>query len=233
MAQISDGLPANFLAAFDAPATERQAFIRKVYGLFTVTLAASGILAYAITQLDRPAVASLARLWPLWIAAWYGLQWFGDRIARAGSAAGYALLGGFVVVTACLAGPLLTIYAASAGGAAIVVDAFALATFTFGGLTAYVLIRKQDFSWMGGALSMGLTLLIGISLISIFLPFPTTAGLVFSAVSVVAIAAAVLYETSNILHHYSTEQAPLAAARIYAAFFALFMHLLRLLSSRK
>ncbi len=233
MATMSDGLPADFLAAFDAPATERQVFLRKVYGLFTITVAVAGVLAYAISQLESPALASIARLWPLWIGAWYGLQWFGDRIARAGSAAGYALLGGFVVVTACIAGPTITVYAASAGGAQIVVNAFALASFTFGGLTLYVLFRKEDFSWMGGALSMACLLLIGVGLLSIFMPFPTTGSLIFSGVSVVVISAIILYETSNILHHYSTAQAPLAAARIYAAFFALFLHLLRILSSRK
>ncbi len=47
-------------------------------------------------------------------------------------------------------------------------DAFLLAVLGFTGLTSYALISKRDFSFLGGFLSMGLVVLIGASLLAIF-----------------------------------------------------------------
>ena len=228
MAQSLDVPSSNFLTAFEAPLTERQVFLRKVYGLFTATIAVAGLAAYAVAQ-HVPATLFAARHWYLWLLAWYGLQFLEAPLARTGRAGGYVLLIGFAGVTAMFAGPLIRVYAA-ADGLPLVAGAFGLASFTFLGLTAYVLVRREDFSWMGGALSMACFASVGLAVLALFVPFSEPLSLLFAAGMVVLMAGVILYETSAILHHYRVDQAPLAAARLFTAFFVLFLNLLRLLS---
>ena len=54
-------------------------------------------------------------------------------------------------------------------------------------------------------------------------------GLLFSALMIVFAAGAILYDTSNILHHYRTDQHVAAALSLFASIALLFWYVLRLL----
>jgi len=193
-----------------------------------VALAAAGLLATSMAEIPALMKAGL-HLSPLWLGLWYVLQFLERPAARAGAGAQLLLLGAFAGVTGMLAGPLIGALIGTGAGA-VVLKAFVIAVAVFGGLTGYVLLNKGDFSWMGGALSMAGMALLVIVCISYFAPFPTGLHLAIAAGLVVFAGALTLYETSNILHHYPTTMAPLAATRIYIAFFMLFWHILILLA---
>lgn len=223
-----DEMPSeNFLAAFDAPLSARQVFIRKTYGLFTLAIAAGGVGSWLVAQ-SAVAVNFATQASIICLVAWYALQFLQGPIARAGKAAHYAFLGAFVVIVSLFTGPM-AYYFVGAGAADILVHAFGLASLTFGGLTAYVFVTKKDFSWIGGALTMGFFLIIGILLISVFVSTPPWMGIAISAGIIALTAGMILYETSHILHHYSTDMAPMAAARLFISFAVLFWNIARIL----
>ncbi|MHC5021022.1 MAG: Bax inhibitor-1/YccA family protein [Planctomycetota bacterium] len=231
MSQYATIASPEFGAAFTASLTERQVFIRKTYGLFTATVVLAGVAAALISQF-APAVAFAQQLSFVFLIAWYGLQFAERPLSRASQGAQLALLAAFGVVVAGFSGPLIAAYVA-ANALALIIQAFALASFTFGGLTLYVMFTKKDFSWMGPGIAMLCWLVIGVMIIQLFVPFPNLLSLGISCGVIMLMSALILYETSNILHHYSTNQAPLAAARLFTAFFVLFIHILRVLSASR
>jgi FtsH-binding integral membrane protein len=118
-------------------------------------------------------------------------------------------------------------------GAGIVAQAFGLTVATFGGLTAYALTTKKDFSWLGGALWMGFAVLFGIIVLSFF---GVGEGLVmgwgFSLAWVILMAGFVLYDTQKILKTYPENAAATAAAVLFIDFVIMFKYMLMLLMRR-
>lgn len=107
-----------------------------------------------------------------------------------------------------------------------VLHAFTLAILAFGGLSAYAIVSKRDFSSLRGFLSMGLFVVIGASLLNIFFGGATFA-LAISSVVVLLFGGFVLYDTSRMLR--DGEDEPVAAAlSLYLNFLNLFMALLRI-----
>ena len=113
-------------------------------------------------------------------------------------------------------------------------DAFLLTAITFGGLTGYCFVTKRDFSFMGAALSTGLWVVIGASLLGFF--FHSTAlSLAVASVAVILFAGYILYDTSRILRSgaVATGDAVSAALSLFLDVINLFLALLRILSSQR
>lgn len=142
---------------------------------------------------------------------------------------GYGLLAVLSVVTGLLFGPTVNYYAVTAG-IQVVYQALGLTILIFGGLTAYVFITKADFSFLRGALFMGLLALIGIGVLGFFINFSFGFSQAITIAGVLLFVGFILYDTSNILHHYHEDQYAVAAVAIYLDFVILFINLLRLLS---
>jgi FtsH-binding integral membrane protein len=97
----------------------------------------------------------------------------------------------------------------------------------FGALTASVFFTRQDFSflrtglWIGGIAAFALLLMgyfAGLHL-----------GVWFSVAMVVLACGWILYDTSNVLHHYRTDQHVAASLALFASVALLFWYVLRLL----
>ena len=214
----------------DLPVDARLAFIRKVYSLFLMSLL--GTVAVTAAVMSVPVVADLAgRYWFVWMILYIGLSWCSGWIGRQGAAVGYALLGSLSIVTGLFFGPTIRFYAATQG-LDIVYQALGLTCLIFGGLTIYVFVTKKDFSYLGGMLFMGIFALIGLGVLGMFVNFSFEFRHAITLVGVVVFIGFILYDTSNILHHYREDQFAVAAVAIYLDFVILFMKLLRLLSRR-
>jgi FtsH-binding integral membrane protein len=97
----------------------------------------------------------------------------------------------------------------------------------FLGLTAITFISRADFSFMGRFLwLMGLAAIAAIIAGSVF---GFSLGLWFSVLMVMMAAGYILYDTSNILHHYHTSQHVAAALALFASIAYLFTQILRIL----
>jgi FtsH-binding integral membrane protein len=100
----------------------------------------------------------------------------------------------------------------------------------FAGLTAIVFTTRQDFSFLGALLKWGGFCALGLILASVLFGF--NLGVAFSAAMVTLAGAAILYDTSNILHHYPHDKYVGASLELFASVVMLFWYLLRLFSRR-
>ncbi len=96
----------------------------------------------------------------------------------------------------------------------------------FGGLTAYALLSRRDFSFMGGFLAIIGFAAIALIVVSIVVGFDL--GVWFSAAMIIFASAYILYYTSNILHQYRTDQYVSAALALFALVALLFWYVLRI-----
>src|SRR5258708_26820296 len=97
----------------------------------------------------------------------------------------------------------------------------------FLGLTVTAFTTRTDFSFLGGILTIGSFVALGI--IAAACIFGFSLGIVFSSGMVLFAAAAILYYTSNIIHHYNTEQYLAASLSLFASVALLFWYVLRIL----
>lgn len=118
-------------------------------------------------------------------------------------------------------------------GMAMITQAGVLTLVTFGGLSLTVFVTKKDFSFLGHGLMLASWLLLGIVLVAIVMPMfggPRVGLGLWYSVAVIALAAGyILYDTSNILHHYRTDEHVGASLELLADVVLLFYHILRVL----
>jgi modulator of FtsH protease len=110
-------------------------------------------------------------------------------------------------------------------------DAFILAAAAFIGLSGYALVTQKDFSFLRGALVMGLLVVIAASVLNIFIG-SSIFGLAVASVCVLLFGAYVLYDTSRLLRAGENDAVGCAIA-LYLDFLNLFLALLRILGSRR
>ena len=169
--------------------------------------------------------------WLLILGAFMLVGWLASRTAHASTSRGmqYLALIAFVLAEAVIFVPLLYIAEVSIGGG--VIASAAIVTLTgFLALTAVVYITRKDFSFLGAVLKwvgIAALLLIGAGVI-----FGFELGTFFSVGMVVFAGAAILYDTSNILHHYPEDRYVGASLELFASVALMFWYVLQLFMSR-
>jgi len=222
-----------------APADERVAFVRRTYlhlagaiyafaGLEWI-LFSTGILDSIVPRL----MGGYGML--VMFAAFIGASWIADRWARSETSIGmqYTGLGLFVVAEAIFFAPILWIanhYALTIEGvgAVGVIPVAALTTLImFAGLTAVAWFSGADFSFLRAGLMLGTFAAFALILAGWF--FGLNLGIWFSAAMVILASGYILYDTSNIMHHYRPTQHVAAALALFASVALLFWYVLRIL----
>lgn len=217
--------------------SDRAQFIRRTYthlaGAVAAFIAVEFILfttgiAGAITNL----LANSRFIWLAILGGFAILGWFArSLIAQAKSGEQqYIGLGIFVVAEALIFAPILYI-AANYVGDDVIPIAATLTLLLFGGLTAIAFTTKQDFSFLRGFLTIGGFIALGLIVCSVIFGF--TLGLLFSGAMVIFASAAILYDTSKIMHHYSTTQHVAAALELFASVALLFWYVLRIVMAMR
>ncbi|MCA9532675.1 MAG: Bax inhibitor-1/YccA family protein [Myxococcales bacterium] len=195
-----------------------MAFVAIEVGIF-----ASG-LALPLAQ------AMMGVSWLLVLGAFMMVSWLGSRVAATAESkvAQYAALGAYVLAEAIIFVPMLLIADMQAGG--VITSAALVTIMGFLGLTAVVFVTRKDFSFLRGVLlwaGFGVLLLIVAGVL-----FGFELGTFFSVGMVVFAGAAILYDTSNVLHHYPEDRYVGAALALFASVALLFWYVLRLFMSR-
>ena len=136
----------------------------------------------------------------------------------------YAALTGFVVAEAIIFVPLLYIANTKAPGT---IQSAALVTMMgFVGLTAVAFSTRKDFSFLGSTLRwIGVMALV---LIVASVIFGFELGTWFSIGMVTFAGVAVLYDTSNVLHHFPEDRYVGAAMQLFASVALMFWYVLRI-----
>ncbi|MCK5943197.1 MAG: US12 family protein [Planctomycetes bacterium] len=225
-------------AAF-AVASERAAFLKKVYGILLL-----GVLGFAATLFACATVPALTDLtwsiaeliygrglvgWAIYLGVFLGGSWLVQSVAEK-RPINVVAFAAWVVVMGLLVAPIVLI-ASQAHGAEIIQQASALTAVVFGGLTVFVLWTGKDFSWLRGILFTVMLGLVATALLGALIGF--TIGLWFSALVVIMSAGYILYRTSVILHHMPTSMAMSAAIMLFTDVVLLFKHILILLMNSR
>ncbi len=221
--------------AADAKADERAAFIQRTYlHLLGAVVAFVALEAALFTLVPAETLTKMTMLmvggwsWLIVLGAFMGVSWLARSWANSSTSVGmqYAGLGLYVVAQAVLFVPLLCIAMFYTHGN-VLMPAAVLTLFIFGGLTAITFITKADFSYMGSYLMWGGIAAMGIIVFGIFFGF--SLGFWFSAAMVLLASGYILYDTSNVLHRYHTDQHVAASLALFASVALLFWYVLQIL----
>ena len=236
MRQFEDSFARQNLFAAAAAADERIRFIRNTYLhlagavlLFVlIEFAVFAIWGDQLGQILAPVLGSQFG-WLLLLGGFMLVSFVADRWARSGAsrATQYAGLGLYVVAEALIFVPLLWMATRHEGA---IQSAGITTVVIFGGLSAAVFITRIDFSFLRyglmiagfGALALILcSWLVGINL-----------GIWFTIAMVMLASGYIVYNTSNVLHQYRTDQHVAASLALFASVALLFWYLLQLFMSR-
>lgn len=217
-----------------AEASIRADFIRRTYN--HLAFAILGFIGVEALLLQWSGAETLVRTmvggysWLIVLAAFMGVSWLADRWAHSNTSPQmqYLGLGLYVVAEAVIFLPLLYI-AVNFSSPDVIPAAGILTGLLFAGLTYTAFTTKKDFSFLGSILSIGGFVALGIIIVSIMFGF--NLGVFFAGVMVFYAAGAILYTTSNIIHHYRTDQHVAASLALFASVALLFWYLLQILMS--
>jgi hypothetical protein len=211
----------------------RATFVARTYAhLLAAILAFTGIEIFLFTSglAETMAVSMLGVSW-LWILGGFVvLSWIASRMAHTAQALGtqYLALGIFVVAEAIIFVPLLFVAQAYAPGA---IQSAALVTaLAFTALTGIVFVTKKDFSFLRGIVFWGM--IVALVLIVAGALFGFDLGTFFSVAMVGVAGAAILYDTSNVLHHFPEDRYVGAALELFASVALMLWYVLRIFISR-
>ncbi len=211
---------------------DRSAFIWKCYAhVVGAILAFAGIEAYLLTSgiAERIAVPMLSNWWMVlgaFILVGMGATHFAHRLESKTSQ--YVAFAVFVFAEALIFAPML--YIATVYQPGVIDSAASVTLLGSAGLVATAMITRKDFSFLRGILVWGgMLALIGI--FSSFI-FGFEMGTWFSLAMIGFAGAAVLYDTSNIIHHYPADKYVAASMALFASIALMFWYVLRLFMSR-
>jgi len=220
-------------SAADAIPAERAAFIRKTYLHVAAALAVFALMeAYLVTSGAGLAIAQTMLggrwSWLIVLGLFMGVSVLANWWANSQTSKGMQYLGLtlYVVAEAIIFLPLLFIAENMSGGGAMIAQAGIVTLGLFLGLTAVVFLTKKDFSFLGPILAIGSFIALGFILSGIVFGFGL--GSIFSFAMVAFAGGAILYQTSNILHQYNTNQHVAASLTLFASIALLFWYILQI-----
>ncbi|MHB1628422.1 MAG: Bax inhibitor-1/YccA family protein, partial [Bacilli bacterium] len=153
---------------------------------------------------------------------------FAATFLRRRKAVGWTFVLGFTLISGMTLTPILVAYT-QVIGVRLVQEAFLITAGTFG-LTAFVASRKSvDFSWMRQFLFAGIIVLVGMGLLSLFVPFSTGISFVYTYLGIALFVGFMLFDVNRLTHHGVTaEQVPGVVLSLYLDFVNLFLFILQL-----
>lgn len=224
--------------AASAPVSARAAFIKRTYlHLLGAVVAFVALEAVLISSGLGMQMLKVVFVQP---AAWIGLMvlfivggYAAQALARSRSAPGlkYAGLALYVLLETVIFLPILTIATMHPefAGKHLPLQAGIVTLAVFGGLTIAVFASGKDFSFMGPFLWVCSFLALGVVIAAVLFGF--TLGLVFAGLMVALACGFIIYDTSNIIHRYSTDQHVAASLELFAAVALLFWYILQIFMS--
>ncbi len=223
----------NYLAPVsDASVEDRSDFIWKCYAHVV-----GAILAFAAIEVyffqsgiaERIAMPMLNNWWMVlgvFILAGWGATHVAHRVESKN--AQYAAFAAFIVLESLIFAPMLFIASVRAPG--IIDSAAGVTVLGCVGLIATVMITRKDFSFLRGMMVWLFFLALAAIVGSLIFGFEL--GTWFSVAMIGFAGAAVLYDTSNILHHYPQDKYVAASMQLFASIAMMFWYILRLFMSR-
>jgi len=216
---------------------DRKTFITKTYlHLLGAILAFTGIevalfKSGVADNITNAMTGGGQTTWLLVFGAFVIVSWFASRLANSAASrpAQYAGLAAFVVAEALIFVPLL--YFANMYAPGAIQSAATCTILGFIGLTFIAVGTGKDFSFLGSILKWGFICALVAIVASLIFGF--TLGTFFSVIMVALAGGSILYDTSNILKHFSTDRYVGASLQLFSSVALMFWYLLRIFMDRR
>lgn len=223
-----DSLPVSQIST-DARAT----FITRTYMHLLGAVAA--FVAIEVVLFKTGMAESIARFfsgfsWLLVLGAFMVVGWIASRMAYSASsrASQYMGLAMFVVAEAIIFVPML--YMAMSFQPSAINNAAQVTLLGFGVLTIIAFMTRKDFSFLRTVLYWGGFVALGVIVVALL--FGLQLGNFFSIAMIAFAGAAILYDTSNVIHHFPEDRYVGAALQLFSSVALMFWYVLSLFLSR-
>ena len=195
--------------------------IRSTYQLLSMTLLFSAVTAYISISMQASQGMGLVATIVGIVMLWFVLP------KTANSASGIPVIFAITGLLGFGVGPMVAYYLAV--NPSIVMTALGGTGVIFLGLSGYALTTRKDFSFMGGFLMVGMLVIVGASLLNIFMGIPAL-SLAVSAGVIMIMSGFILYQTSSLIHGGETNYI-MATASLFLSILNIFTSLLHLLGA--
>ncbi|CAM4385158.1 Bax inhibitor-1 family protein [Zobellia roscoffensis] len=215
---------------------ERASFYRKTY-----THLAGAVLLFILVEtlfFQIPAVLNLALSltggysWLIMLGGFMLITNYAERLALKSENTNLHYVGLilYVIAEAFIFIPLIfiAIMATEEGSMSILNQAAIMTLSLFTGLSAIVFLTRKDFSFLKSILAVGFAIALGLIVAGVLFGF--NLGLWFSAAMVVLASGSILYQTSNLVHKYNSNQHVAASLGLFSSLMLLFWYILSILS---
>jgi FtsH-binding integral membrane protein len=230
----TQGTYSHPLPVIELDSQSRGRFIARTYNHLFVAIAAFVLIEIAIFKAGwaEPMARAMSGVsWLLILGAFMVVGWLARSVAHkaVSKPVQYLALAGYVVAWSVLFVPMLFIADKFAPGT---ISSAALITLIgFTALTLVVFLTRKDFSFLRGILFWGgivaVVAIIGGAI------FGFQLGTFFSVAMIALAGGAILYDTSNVLHHYPEDRYVAASLELFASVALMMWYVLRLLMSRR
>jgi len=215
-----------------ASVSDRSEFIWKTYAhVVGAILAFAAVEVYLFQSGVAMAIAEpMINNWLMVLGAFMLAGWGASHVAHRieSKPAQYAAFALFIVAEALIFSPMLLMANAYAPGA--IESAAGVTLLGSVGLVATAMITRKDFSFLRGMM-VWIGILAMVAIVSSIL-FGFELGTWFSVAMIGFAGAAVLYDTSNIMHHYPADKYVAAGMALFASIALMFWYVLRLFMNR-
>jgi FtsH-binding integral membrane protein len=163
----------------------------------------------------------------LMMVAFMAVSWVAHSWAQSGTSPAIQYLGLslYVVAEALIFVPLMHI--AMRFNTAIPLQAGIITTIVFLGLTAFVFLTKADFSGWGKYLGLAGISLFVVAILGMIFGF--SLGLFFSGAMISLLCGYILYDTSNVMHHFGVNQHVAASLALFSSVATMLWYVMRIL----
>ncbi|MFC7394585.1 Bax inhibitor-1 family protein [Scopulibacillus cellulosilyticus] len=152
---------------------------------------------------------------------------FAMIIVRRKKAVGYGMMFAFMLVSGLTLYPVIAHYV-SILGADAVLRAVGISAFAFGGTAVFAMVSKRDFTFLGNFLFVSILVLIGMGLLSIFIPFSSATVMIVSLFGILIFVGYTLYDFSRLtLYGFTEKDIPMIVVSVYLDFVNLFIYILQ------
>jgi len=221
-----------------ASADVRGRFIVRTYNHLFGAIALFTMIEIALFKsgvAERIASALMGN-WLLVLGGFMLVGWFSSRAAANSKSLGgqYLALFAFVAAEAIIFIPLLFVanaYSQQTDGSNVIASAAGTTILGCAGLTVVAFVTRKDFSFLRSFLMWGG--IVALLLIVASMLFGFQMGTWFSVAMIGFAGAAVLYDTSNVLHHYGEDRYVAASLQLFSSVAVIFYNVLMLFTSRR
>ncbi len=216
---MSNHIASNAIPTRVTSVLEVNKVLRNTYMLLALSLLFSAGMAGLSMAMNQKPLGLLITLGGFFLLQ-FGIVRFRD------SGVGVALVFALTGFMGYTLGPILNMFMKMSGGSSIVMTALGATGTVFLALSAYVLMSRKDFSFMGGFLFAGIWIAFIAGLAAIFFQIPMLSLAVSAAFALIS-SGYILYDTSRIIHGGETNYV-MATTSLFVNIYNLFLSLLQI-----